>query len=113
MLANSLGPEDHVALEATGDRAGARAARSVRCRGGQKRAPGNHRGEFKIDRRDARTLARLLAAGLLHGCGLPDEPTRPLRRRLARRAQLVRRRTRGKNEIHAVLMRNLKGAARR
>ena len=25
----------------------------------------------KTDRRDARTLARLLAAGLLHGCWLP------------------------------------------
>jgi transposase len=65
--------------------------------------------KVKTDRRDARTLARLLAAGLLHGCWLPDEPTRALRRRLARRAQLVRQRTRAKNEIHAVLMRNLKG----
>jgi transposase len=34
----------------------------------------------KTDRRDARTLARLLATGLLHGCWLPDEPTRALRR---------------------------------
>jgi transposase len=65
--------------------------------------------KVKTDRRDARTLARLLAAGLLHGCWLPDEPTRALRRRLARRAQLVRQRTRGKNEVHAVLMRTLKG----
>jgi transposase len=65
--------------------------------------------KVKTDRRDARTLARLLAAGLLHGCWLPDEPTRALRRRLARRAQLVRQRTRAKNEIHAVLIRNLKG----
>jgi transposase len=46
---------------------------------------------------------------LRHGCWLPDEPTRALRRRLARRAQLVRQRTRAKNEIHAVLMRKLKG----
>src|SRR5919106_1642495 len=76
ILADSLGPEDHVALEATGN---------------------------------ALAIARLLAAGLLHGCWLPDEPTRALRRRLARRAQLVRQRTRAKNEIHAVLMRNLKG----
>ena len=65
--------------------------------------------KVKTDHRDARTLARLLAAGLLGGCWLPDEPTRALRRRLARRAQLVRQRTRAKNEVHAVLMRTLKG----
>jgi transposase len=65
--------------------------------------------KVKTDRRDARTLVRLLAAGLLGGCWLPDEQTRALRRRLARRAQLVRQRTRAKNEVHAVLMRNLKG----
>jgi transposase len=65
--------------------------------------------KVKTDRRDARTLARLLAAGLLDGCWLPDEKTRSLRRRLSRRAQLVRQRTRCKNEVHAVLMRNLKG----
>jgi transposase len=65
--------------------------------------------KVKTDRHDARTLARLLAAGLLNGCWLPDEKTRSLRRRLARRAQLVRQRTRSKNEAHAVLMRNLKG----
>src|SRR4051794_29355222 len=54
-------------------------------------------------------LARLLAAGLLRGCWLPDERTRALRRRLARRAQLVRQRTRAKNEVHAVVMRTLNG----
>ncbi len=32
-----------------------------------------------------------------------------MRRRLARREQLVRARSRAKNEIHAVLMRRLKG----
>ena len=40
---------------------------------------------------------------------MPDERIRVMRRRLARRAQLVRARTRAKNEIHAVLMRRLKG----
>ena len=39
----------------------------------------------------------------------PDEFTRGLRRRLQRRAKLVRSRTRAKNECHAVLARNLKG----
>jgi transposase len=65
--------------------------------------------KVKADRHDARTLARLLAAGLLDGRWLPDEKTRSLRRRLSYRAQLVRQRTRCKNEVHAVLMRNLKG----
>ena len=40
---------------------------------------------------------------------MPDERCRVLRRRLARREQLVRSRSRAKNEIHAVLMRRLKG----
>lgn len=53
-------------------------------------------------------LARPLSAGLLAGSWLPYEATRGQRRRLARRAQLVRSRTRTKNEIHAVLIRNLK-----
>jgi transposase len=40
---------------------------------------------------------------------MPDEPVRVMRRRLARSSQLVIARTRVKNEIHAVLMRRLKG----
>src|SRR4051794_20229219 len=40
---------------------------------------------------------------------MPDERTRAMRRRLARRSQLVGARTRSKNEIHAILMRRLKG----
>ena len=42
------------------------------------------------------------------GVWTPDERVRVMRRRLARRAQLVRARSRVKNEIHAVLMRCLK-----
>jgi transposase len=38
---------------------------------------------------------------------MPDEATRALRRRLARRSQLVRARTRAKNECHAALVRRL------
>jgi transposase len=62
----------------------------------------------KTDRLDARTLAKLLWAGELDGVWTPDERIRAMRRRLARRAQLVRARTRAKNEIHAGLMRCLK-----
>jgi transposase len=113
ILANSLGPDDEVALEATGNAlAIARllephVARVVVATRTELRAITE--AKVKTDRRDARTLARLLAAGLLGGCWLPDEQTRALRRRLARRAQLVRQRTRTKNEVHAVLMRTLKG----
>jgi transposase len=63
----------------------------------------------KTDRLDARTLARLLWVGDLDEVWTPDEHTRVLRRRLSRREQLVRSRSRCKNEIHAVLMRRLKG----
>ena len=113
LLANSLGPDDQVALEATGNAlAIARTlephvARVVVATRTELRAITE--AKAKTDRRDARTLARLLAAGPAARLWLPDERTRALRRRLARRAQLVRQRTRAKNEIHAVLMRTLKG----
>lgn len=63
----------------------------------------------KTDRIDARGLAELLEAGMLNAVWIGDEPIRALRRRLSRRAQLVRQRTRSKNEVHGVLHRNLKG----
>jgi transposase len=62
----------------------------------------------KTDRLDARALAKLLWTGQLAGVWTPDERIRAMRRRLARRAQLLRARSRAKNEIHAVLMRCLK-----
>lgn len=61
----------------------------------------------KTDRNDARTLAQVLAAEMLEGSWLPDEETRALRRRVSRRYNLVVARTRVKNEIAAVLHRNL------
>jgi transposase len=63
----------------------------------------------KTDRLDASTLASLLWRGGLEAVWMPDERARVVRRRLARREQLVRTRTRVKNEVHAVLMRRLKG----
>ncbi len=51
---------------------------------------------------------KLLAAGFLPEVWTPDERTRVLRRRISRRAQLVRQRTREKNQVHAILIRNLK-----
>ena len=63
----------------------------------------------KTDMIDARTLAGLLWKGELEAVWTPDERMRVLRRRLHRREQLVRARTRAKNEAHAVLMRTLQG----
>jgi len=65
--------------------------------------------KVKNDQFDARTLAELLAADLVPRVWIGDEQTRVLRRLTSRRAQLVRARTRTKNEITAVLVRNLKG----
>ena len=61
----------------------------------------------KTDKLDARALASLLWKGELEAVWMPDEHCRILRRRLARREQLVRARTRSKNEVHASLPRRL------
>ena len=63
----------------------------------------------KTDKLDARALASLLWRGELEAVWMPDERCRILRRRLARREQLVRSRTRAKNETHACLQRRLQG----
>ena len=49
----------------------------------------------------------MLAAGFLPSCWLPDDATHALRRQVARRAHIVRQRTRLKNGSHAILHRNL------
>jgi transposase len=110
-LAESLLPSDRVALEVTGscwevarilepfvnrvvvvspDDTGISSARA------------------KTDKLDARTLASLLWEGELEAVWMPDERCRMLRRRLARREQLMRSRTRVKNEVHACLQRRLR-----
>ena len=61
----------------------------------------------KTDKLDARTLASLLWRGELEAVWMPDDRCRVLRRRLARREQLMRARTRSKNEVHASLQRRL------
>jgi transposase len=66
----------------------------------------------KTDRLDARALAGVLWRGGLEAVWMPDERCRILRRRLARREQLVRARTRAKNEIHACLQRRLQAKPR-
>ena len=63
--------------------------------------------KVKTDKIDARVLAQLGAADFLPEVWAPDEATRALRRRVAHRSSLVRQRTRLRNQIHAVLARNL------
>jgi transposase len=57
----------------------------------------------KTDKVDAGTLASLFAAGYLPEIWTPDSATERKRRLTARRYQLVRHRTRIKNEVHAIL----------
>ena len=110
LFAGSLGPDDWVALEVSGNAAEIarilepHVARVVVVSPSD---TGIRQARAKTDRLDARTLARLLAAGSLEAVWMADERTRVMRRRLARRAQLVGGRSRCKNEIHAVLIRRL------
>lgn len=57
----------------------------------------------KTDKVDAGTLASLYAAGYLPEIWTPDVATERMRRLVARRYQVVRHRTRLKNEVHAIL----------
>ena len=57
----------------------------------------------KTDKVDAGTLASLHAAGYLPQIWMPDAATERLRRLVERRYQVVRHRTRIKNELHAIL----------
>jgi transposase len=57
----------------------------------------------KTDKIDAGTLASLYAAGYLPEIWTPDAATERLRRLVARRYQVVRHRTRLKNEVHSIL----------
>ncbi|MHC2357712.1 transposase [Sinorhizobium meliloti] len=58
---------------------------------------------MKTDKIDAGTLANLYAAGYLPEIWTPDAATERMRRLAARRYQVVRRRTRIKNEVHSIL----------
>jgi transposase len=113
LFAQSLAPDDQVALEATGP-AGA-IVRILEPHVGcvvianTRKLSAIAESKVKTDKVDAKILCELLAAGFLPAVFSPDEFTRALRRRLQRRAKLVRSRTRAKNECHAVLARNLKG----
>ena len=110
VLARSLLPSDRVALEVTGscwEVARILEPRVDRVVVVSPDDTGIASARAKTDRLDARQLASLLWKGELEAVWVPDERCRILRRRLARRGQLMRARTRSKNEIHASLQRRL------
>jgi transposase len=111
LFARNLEPRDWVALEATGnvwEIARIIEPHVARVIVVSPSDTGIRQARAKTDRLDARALARLLWAGQLDGVWWPDERIRAMRRRLGRRSQLVRARSRANNEVHAVLMRCLK-----
>jgi transposase len=110
-FAADLGPADEVALEATGNTwaiaalLASRAGRVVVSNPVKTRAIAE--AKVKTDKVDAQILAQLLAADFLPPVWLPDLQTSALRRQVLRRAHIVRQRTRLKNQVHAILHRNL------
>ena len=96
-FAATLGPDDAVALEASGNTwalvelLGRHAGRVVVSNPLRTRAIAD--AKRKTDDIDAATLAELLAADYLPAVWIPDEATRRLRRIVAHRAGLVRDRT--------------------
>lgn len=113
LFAQSLAPDDRVVMEATGNAlAIARilephVGEVVLAHAKQVRAISHAR--VKTDKIDAKVLADLLAADLIPNVWIGDDRTRMLRRLVSRRRGLVKRRTQVKNEISAVMHRNLKG----
>lgn len=105
-FACTLRRDDEVVLEATGNTVAIaealrpHVARVVIANPLQVRLIAEAR--VKTDKIDAAILAQLHAAGFLPEVWMPDERTQALRRQVARRAQVVRHRTRLKSEIHAV-----------
>ncbi|MFL5864948.1 MAG: IS110 family transposase [Solirubrobacteraceae bacterium] len=110
-FADSLGPEDHVVVESTSmtwaiaELLARHAGRVTVSNPMRTRAIAS--AKVKTDKIDAKVLAQLGAADFLPEVWAPDPATRALRRRIAHRCSLVRQRTRLRNQIHAVLARNL------
>lgn len=103
----SLTREDEVVVEATGNAMAVvrvltpHVARVIVANPLQVKAIAHAR--VKTDKIDAGVLASLRAAAFLPEVWLPDAETERMRRLVARRNQVVRHRTRIKNEVHAIL----------
>jgi len=110
-FAESLRPDDHVVIESTSqtwavvELIGRYVGRVTVSNPMRTRAVAS--AKVKTDKIDARVLAELGAADFLPPVWTPDAETQELRRRVAHRAGLVRQRTRLRNQVHAVLARNL------
>lgn len=106
-LGRTLTKDDEVVVEATGNAMAVvralevHAARMVVANLLQVKAIAHAR--VKTDKIEAGVLASLRAAGFLLDIWLPDAATERLRRQVARGNQVVRHRTRIKNEVHAIL----------
>jgi transposase len=109
IFADSLGPEDEVAIEATCNTHAivrlleARVGRIVVSNPQKTRAIAEAR--VKTDKVDAAVLAELLAADYLPSVWVADQAIQALRRQVSRRAHIVRQRTRLKNQVQAILHR--------
>jgi transposase len=103
----TLSKDDEVVIEATGNAMAVvrvlspYVARVIVANPLQVKAIAHAR--IKTDKIDAGVLASLRAADFLPEIWLPDAATERLRRLVARRNQVVRHRTRIKNEVHAIL----------
>lgn len=110
-FARRLRPTDEVVLEATGNTQAivaslkAHVAKVIVANPLQVRPIAE--AKVKTDKIDAAVLAQLYASGFVPEVWIPDADTQALRRQVARRAQIVRQRTRLKNEIHSVLAAHL------
>ena len=102
-----LGKEDEVVIEATGNAMAVvrvlspYVGRVIVANPLQVKAIAH--AHVKTDKIDAGVLASLRAADFLPEIWLPDAETERRRRLVARRNQVVRHRTRIKNEVHAIL----------
>lgn len=109
--AATLGPDDEIALEATTNSdAIATLLRPLVAKvvvSNPRKTRAIAEAKVKTDKVDARILAQLLAADFLPGTWVADDRTRTLRRLVMRRTHLVKQRTRVKNQVHAILARNL------
>lgn len=113
-FAASLGPDDHVVVESTSvtwavvsllERHAGRVTVS-----NPMRTKAIASAKVKTDKVDARVLAQLGAADFIAEVWVPDADTRAMRRRLAHRRGLVVARTALRNQVHAILDRNLVGS---
>ena len=104
---HGLGTEDEVVIEATGNAMAVVRVLSPYVRrvivANPLQVKAIARAHVKTDKIDAGVLASLRAAGFLPEIWLPDADTECRRRLVARRNQVVRHRTRIKNEVHAIL----------